>query len=218
MSQIEGMLPLLAGKIIEYSAFGSVGARLGNRHPVHVPHGCFRCAGADEWVVLTARDAVEWRALCETIGRADLGGDPLLMTAEGRRAREDEIEAAITAWTSLHSARDAMLALQARGVPAGAAMTATGLLADPHLLAREFWQVRDRAFVGRCTMLSAPFREGEAPYPIRRPAPTLGQDNAEVFGRLLGWGTAEIANMEARHVIGTEALAAFPKPRTEAAA
>jgi crotonobetainyl-CoA:carnitine CoA-transferase CaiB-like acyl-CoA transferase len=217
MSQIEGMLPLVASKIIEQSAGGAVGPRLGNRHPVHVPHGCFRCAGADTWIVITARNVAEWQALCDTIGRSDLAEDPALVHPTGRRAREDEIEAAITAWTSGLSARDAMNSLQVRGVPAGAALTATELLGDPHLRARAFWQVRDRAFVGQATMLSAPFREGEGPYLIRRAAPTLGQDNAAVFTRLLDWLPAQIREMEARGIIGTEAVPATPRERSDAA-
>ena len=41
LSQVECMLPLVAPWIIEQSIAGHVGPRLGNRHPEHVPHGCF---------------------------------------------------------------------------------------------------------------------------------------------------------------------------------
>ena len=217
MSQIEGLLPLLAGKIIEQSVNGAVGLRLGNRHPTHVPHGCFRCAGEDEWVVIAVTDAAEWRALCDAIGRDDLARDATLATPEARRAREPAIEQAISAWTSLHPAREAMLRLQARRVPAGAALTATEVLRDPHLQAREFWQTRERAFVGSCVMLSAPFRETAGPHPVRRAAPTFGQDNAEVFHRLLGWSEIELAELACRRIIGTEACGDAPRQRSDAA-
>jgi crotonobetainyl-CoA:carnitine CoA-transferase CaiB-like acyl-CoA transferase len=217
MSQVEGLLPLIAGKIIEQSANGAVAPRLGNRHPTHVPHGCFRCAGEDEWVVIAVTDAAEWRALCGAVGRDDLARDVTLATPEGRREREAEIEQAIRAWTALHPAREVMLRLQERRVPAGAALTATEALRDPHLQAREFWQTRERPFVGSCVMLSAPFRESAAPYPIRRASPTLGQDNEDVFHRLLGWSEAELAEFARRRIIGTEAYADAPKQRTVAA-
>ena len=205
MSQIEGMLPLCAGQIIEQSATGRTGARLGNRHPNHVPHGCFRCIGADEWIVLTARDKTEWRDLCAAIGRSDLGDDIALATVEGRRAREVEIETAITEWAASLSAHAAMQVLQTRRVPAGAALSATELLHDPHLQARGFWQERERPFVGPCTMLSAPFREGREAYPIRSVSPTLGQDNVTVFTGILDWTDAHLQDMTARKIIGTEA-------------
>jgi len=217
MSQVEGLLPLIAGKIIEQSVHGAVAPRLGNRHPTHVPHGCFRCAGEDEWVVIAVTDAAEWRALCGAIGRDDLARDVTLATSKGRREREAEIEQAIRAWTALHPAREVMLRLQERRVPAGAALTATEALRDPHLQAREFWQTRERPFVGSCVMLGAPFRESAAPYPIRRASPTLGQDNEDVFHRLLGWSEAELAEFARRRIIGTEAYADAPKQRTVAA-
>jgi len=56
---------------------------------------------------------VAWRALCGVIERPDLATDPALATAEGRRAREDELEAAISAWTKGSSPDEAMEALQA---------------------------------------------------------------------------------------------------------
>ncbi len=52
LSQVECMLPLVAPGLIEQSATGGISARVGNGHPVHVPHGCFRCAGDDAWLVV----------------------------------------------------------------------------------------------------------------------------------------------------------------------
>jgi crotonobetainyl-CoA:carnitine CoA-transferase CaiB-like acyl-CoA transferase len=52
LSQVECILPLVAPWIIEQSITGAVAPRLGNRHPVFVPHGCFGCAGDDGWVVI----------------------------------------------------------------------------------------------------------------------------------------------------------------------
>jgi crotonobetainyl-CoA:carnitine CoA-transferase CaiB-like acyl-CoA transferase len=208
ISQIEGMLPLVAPKIIEQAIYGSVAPRLGNRHPTLVPQGCFRCAGDDQWLVVTVTDATEWRALCRAIGRDDLADDPALATAEGRREQQEKIEQAIGAWAAARSARDAMLLLQERRVPAGAALSATDLLHDPHLQFRKFWQERERPFVGSCLMLSAPFREAAAPYPIRRASPTLGQDNVEVFSKILKWSEATMADLSERRIIGTEAYPA----------
>jgi hypothetical protein len=60
-------------------------------------------------------------------------------------------------------------------------------------------------------MLSAPFRETAAPYAIRRASPTLGQDNVDVFTRLLKWSEATIADLSERRIIGTEAYQTNPK-------
>lgn len=206
LAQVECMFPLVAPWIIAHSATGSAGPRLGNRHPVFVPHGCFPCA-QDAWMAIAVTDDASWQRLCHAIGRDDFGRDHALATAAGRRAREAELEAAIAAWTGERDADAAMQALQAAGVAAGVVRRPTRLYDDPHLQARGFWQETDRAWLGTHSQPSAPFREaGAGPFAVRRPAPTLGEDNIAVLGGLLGLRPSELARLEAAKVIGTEAI------------
>jgi crotonobetainyl-CoA:carnitine CoA-transferase CaiB-like acyl-CoA transferase len=101
-----------------------------------------------------------------------------------------------------------MTALQAVGVAAGVARLPAELDRDPHLVARGFWRRVDRPFIGPHWQSSAAFREGPLPYPLRRVAPTLGQDNDAILRGRLGLTEAEMADLAARDVIGT-----VPKPR-----
>ncbi len=116
LSQVECMLPLVAPSIIEQSSTGKSGPRIGNRHPVHVPHGCFPCIGEDQWITLAVRSDAEWQSLCHIMHRPDLAADPSLASAEGRRAEEDRIEVAIRHWTSTVRPDLAMVTLQAAGI------------------------------------------------------------------------------------------------------
>lgn len=206
LAQVECMFPLVAPWILAQSATGSPGPRLGNRHPTMVPHGCFPCAEAG-WIAVAVADDVAWQGLCRAIRRPDLAGDAALATAAGRRDREAVLEAAIAAWTAGREADAAMLALQAEGVASGALRWPTGLARDPQLRERGFWQGTERAWLGRHDQPSAPFREaGRGPYPVRRPAPTLGEDNAAVLSGLLGLSAARLAELEAGGIIGAEAV------------
>ncbi|SDB59848.1 CaiB/BaiF CoA-transferase family protein [Belnapia rosea] len=206
LAQVECMFPLVAPWILAQSANGSAGPRLGNRHPRMVPHGCFPCSG-EGWIALAVTEDAAWPRLCAVIGREDLAADPALAKARGRRAREAEIEAAIAAWTTEREADAAMAALQSAGIAAGALRWPTGLVRDPHLRARGFWQPVERPWLGHHDQPSAPFREaGGGPYAIRRPAPTLGEDNDAVLGGLLGLPPAERAALAAAGIIGTEAI------------
>jgi crotonobetainyl-CoA:carnitine CoA-transferase CaiB-like acyl-CoA transferase len=204
LSQVECMIPFVAPELIAQSALGHTPGRLGNRHPLHVPHGCFRCRGEDRWVVVAITSDAAWHGCCAVLRRPDLA--PL--TAAQRRAREAELEALLAAWTLSRDADEAMALLQQAGVAAGAVRTPMELDRDPHLLARGFWHRHDRAFIGPHRLSSAPFREGRDPYPIRRVAPTLGQDNEAILRGRLGLGTAELERLAAAGVIGT-----IPKPR-----
>ncbi len=219
LSQVECLFPLVAPWIIEQSINGSVAPRRGNRHPWMAPHGCFRCVGDDAWVVVAVTGDEAWPALARTIGRPDLAADPSLGSAEGRRAREDELETAIEAWTSGRSPDEAMAALQARGVAAGAVRGLRETMqAEPQLTERGFWQKIDRPFLGPHLQSSPVFREEGRAYPIRTPAPTLGQSTREVLTRLLGLSTAELDRLEEARIIGEAPILMSERaPRSAAA-
>jgi len=204
LSQVECMVPFVAAPLIAQSALGRTPPRIGNRHPVHVPHGAFRCAGDDHWLVIAIRSDAEWRALCGVMGRDDLAS----LTTDERRAREDELEAAITAWTRTQIDDDAMKALQALKVPAGVMRVPFDLDHDPHLVARGFWHRLERPFIGLHWQGSPAFREGPLPYPVRHMAPTLGQHNRQVLCDMLGVPESDLPRLAAEGIIGT-----VPNPR-----
>ncbi|HXQ12890.1 MAG TPA: CoA transferase [Caulobacteraceae bacterium] len=218
LSQVECMFPLVAPWLIEQSVTGKVGPRLGARHPQYAPHGIFPCDGDDAWIVVAVTDDDAWAALCDVIERPDLAADPALATAEARRAAEDRLEEAIAAWTRGRSPDEAMEALQARGVAAGAARGFHELvLYEPQLTARGYWQDVPRAHLELTMQPSPAFREDGAAYPIRNPAPTLGQSTREVLSRILGVTAEELDRLETVGVIGeTPIPMAERRPRSSA--
>ena len=205
LSQIECMMQMTAPWMIARSA-GAPLMRYGNQHPDHAPHGIFACAGEEAWIAIAVRDAGEWRALCDVIGRPDLFADPGLATPDGRRAHRETIDDAIANWAKVRTADDAMQRLQARGVAAGAMRRPIDLVTDPHLVARDFWQPVDRAYTGLHPQPSPAVREGAKPYAVRYAAPTLGESNAAVLRSLLRMEDDAINALEKKGVIGAELL------------
>ncbi|WFU62530.1 CaiB/BaiF CoA-transferase family protein [Bradyrhizobium brasilense] len=212
LSQVECMMPFVAPWITMHSIDGMRPLRYGNRHPQHVPHGCFRCAGEDNWIIVAAADAGMWQRLATIIGRPDWAKDPSLNSPEARRAIEADIERGIEAWTLARDADQAMFELQAVRVAAGVARLPIDLLKDPHLSSRAFLQEVNRAFVGLHPQPSMPIRENATPYPIRTAAPTLGQHNAEILSGLLGLSETEIEQLATDHIIGTSMLSEAEPP------
>ncbi len=206
LAQIECMMPFAAPWIVAHSIDGSAPAKYGNRHPDFVPHGCFPCAGSDNWIVVAVSSDAMWPKLCKLLGRTDWAADEALKRALGRRQIEDEIKAAITAWSSTLAPDDAMNALQAAGVASGVARLPIELLADPQLHARGFIQQVDRAFIGRHPQPSMPFRETDRPFEIRSAPPTLGEHNREILAGMLGLSDAEIDQLACDGIIGTEMM------------
>jgi crotonobetainyl-CoA:carnitine CoA-transferase CaiB-like acyl-CoA transferase len=206
LAQIECMMPFAAPWIIAHSIDGKAPVKYGSRHPDFVPHGCFPCAGDDNWIVVAVSSNAMWPKLATLLGRADWASDAKLETAAGRRAIESEIEAAVAAWTAARDPEVAMNALQAAGVASGVARLPIELLNDPQLQARGFIQQVDRAFIGPHPQPSMPFRETEKPFPIRSAPPTLGEHNREILGGMLGLSDAEIDQLTRDGIIGTEML------------
>ncbi|WOH80363.1 CoA transferase [Bradyrhizobium sp. BEA-2-5] len=205
LAQIECMVPFAAPWIIIQSICGT-SKRYGNRHPQFVPHGCFRCLGEDSWITIAATDDNMWQRLATIIGRADWAADVSLSSADARRTIENAIESVIEAWTRTRDADQAMHELQAARIAAGVVRLPIDLLEDRHLKSREFFQEIDRAFIGLHPQPSIPIRESARAHPIRRAAPTLGEQNTEILTELLGLSEVEIAELANAGIIGTRML------------
>jgi crotonobetainyl-CoA:carnitine CoA-transferase CaiB-like acyl-CoA transferase len=83
----------------------------------------------------------------------------------------------------------------------GIVQTPADLAECPQLAARDFYEEVEHPIIGR---IKVPFRlwnMSESPARYRRPAPLLGQDNAEVYGRILGYSEDEIDALEKAGVI-----------------
>ncbi|HXH23593.1 MAG TPA: CoA transferase, partial [Dehalococcoidia bacterium] len=119
MSLNEGAAGFFCEAIMDYTINGVVRRPMGSRSLVNAPQGVYPCSGEDSWLVLTVRDADEWRSLCSVMGREDLALRADLASVEGRRAAHDEIDAAIRAWCADLDHREAARRLQAAGVAAG---------------------------------------------------------------------------------------------------
>ncbi|MFK4529321.1 crotonobetainyl-CoA:carnitine CoA-transferase CaiB-like acyl-CoA transferase [Bradyrhizobium japonicum] len=206
LAQIECMMPFAAPWITVHSIGGMPPPKYGNRHPRFVPHGCFRCAGEDNWIIVAATDNDMWQRLAILIGQRDWATDPSLKSEEARRGIEDIIERRIEAWTVNRGADQAMSELQAANVAAGVARLPIDLLKDRHLRSRAFVQEVERDFIGWHPQPSLPIREGSEPYPIRAAAPTLGQHNREILSGFLGLSDAEIGQLEREGIIGVAML------------
>ncbi|RXG91906.1 CoA transferase [Bradyrhizobium vignae] len=206
LAQIECMMPFVAPWITVHSTDGMPPPKYGSRHPQFVPHGCFRCAGEDNWVMVAATDEAMWQRLAILVGRPDWAADPSLKSEQARRGIEDVIERGIEAWTLTRDADQAMSELQAATVAAGVARLPIDLLTDRHLRSRAFLQEIERPFIGRHPLPSLPIREGSEPYPIRTAAPTLGQHNREILSGLLDLSDNEMAQLSREGIIGTVML------------
>ena len=191
-SMVESLLATMPGPLIEHQLTGSVGGPMGNDDPGMSPHGVYPCEGDDEWVAIAVGSDAEWAALCGVVpgltGRVSAG-------LTDRRRDSAQIDAAITAWTTGRSGRDATVTIQHAGVPAAPSPDSTELLRDPHLQERGFYEPSPDMDGVNLALPGLPWRwpEGEREEPT--PAPALGGDTDRVLAGVLGMSGAEIATL-----------------------
>ncbi len=182
LSQYETGVQFLTPEILDFGANGTIARRNGNRDHVAVPHGSYPCRDG-RWVVISSWDEEEWTRLCRALSHPEWLSDPRLMTAEARRKHEHDLNELIAACTREHDGLPLMMQLQKASVHAAVVNSVADLFSDPQLAAREVWQPLDHAEIGRQRYRMVSYQLSETPGRVRRPAPCLGQDNAEVFSQ-----------------------------------
>ncbi|OKX87060.1 CaiB/BaiF CoA transferase family protein [Corynebacterium glutamicum] len=198
----EGVFSLLESLVPEYDAYGMVRQRSGGKLPGVVPMGAYPCTD-DLEIVIGGNASSVFKRLMRVIGRVDLAEDESLNTAEGRQAREEELNDLITAWTRSVSLKDAQAALDEAGVPAGPVYDAPSIAEDPHYQAR-----------GMVEEHLVEVETGEAPRPVRFPGvvphipgasgktrwlgPELGAHTVEVLRDVAGFSEEQAHELAAR--------------------
>lgn len=200
LAMIEGEFQILGDAYIDYAMNGRERFRSGNDHNWMAPHGVFRCRGEDAWVAIAVEDDAQWRALCTLIHRPDLAADPRFATAGERHANRRLLDAPITVWTAERTQHEAQQALQAAGVPAGAAMNAFELLYDPHVRARHGFEYVTVPNVGPTPYPRVAFLLSRTPVPIAAPAPAFAEANNYALHDLLGMAPGMITALEERRI------------------
>lgn len=195
---------MVADRILDWEANKRLGQRIGNRHPRLAPQGCYRCAGDDDWCVVSVHDDEEWVALCRAIGCPELAGR--FPSNEARRQNHDEIDTIISAWTAGLGKFAAMDTLQAAGVRAAAVFDARDMHLDRHAKARGLVEPvsfpADR-HVGKRMIFGRPWKLSKLPLHVRGPGPRLGEHNREVLQDILGYDEARYQQLEETGVISS---------------
>ena len=206
-TMVEGALNAAAEQVIEFTAYGNLLEREGNRSPAAAPQGLYACAGsepgAERWLALSVASDPQWEALVALLGRPAWATKPELASHAGRRAAHDAVDRELSAWIAERDRETLVAELLERGVPAAPVVDPRIVGDDPQLRHRHFFEPVEHPVVGRQSTPSLPFRYASVDSWIRFSAPTLGQHNREVLRDLGGYDDAEIDALEAEGVIGT---------------
>jgi len=202
VAQQEAVVNLLRIHLRESYTTGKPAPRQGNRSAAAAPSNIYRCrpGGSNDYVFVHCATAEMWKSLVTILGRPELADDPRYADRRDRVQFIDEIDAMIETWTEKHTKHEALEILAGAGIPCGAVLDSNEVLADPHMKARGMITELEHPRRGKYPMPANPVRMSASPTEVVR-APLLGEHNAEIYGRLLGYGDKDLEQLRKDGVI-----------------
>jgi crotonobetainyl-CoA:carnitine CoA-transferase CaiB-like acyl-CoA transferase len=202
VAQRENLIGAIGEFVLAYAMNGREPERRGNRHSSMAPHGCYPCAGEDQWLTIACEDDSHFAALCAVMVRPELAHDTRFADVVSRFRNQEELDALIAEWTRTQGKATAADALQAAGVPASPVLTVPDVFADDHLRTRGFFEPVSHPVAGEWEMEGTPWRMSETPGHVRVPPPAFAEHNHYVLRELLGLSAEEVAALYAEGVTG----------------
>ena len=203
-SMVDAALNIAAEQVIEYSAYGTLLGRDGNRGPAAAPQNIYRSNEIDEfgrddsWVAVAVQTDEQWHALCGVLDESRWAG----WDHGERRGRHAEIDERLATWCRARSGDEIVETLWPAGVPVAKVM-------QPHRQT-ELEQLRHRRFFEQVGHpVNKPAAHSTLPVNLvngpssfhRSAAPLLGEHNAELLGEL-GLSADRIAELAEAGDIG----------------
>ena len=178
---LDAQVAMLGYQALNHLVSGQEGRRLGNAHPNIVPYDVFPVA--DGHVIVAAGNDGQFRRLCGGRGAPARAARPDYRSSKGRVAHREALTGELHGLTRGFRRDDLLARLDAAGVPAGPINTLSQVFADPQVRARglERHLPNPLAAAGSTPGVRSAIMIDGVPQASARPAPALGQHEAEIL-------------------------------------
>jgi crotonobetainyl-CoA:carnitine CoA-transferase CaiB-like acyl-CoA transferase len=122
--------------------------------------------------------------LFQVIGRADMNNDPKFRTNEARVENRLEVDKIVGDWIGSRTLDECMEVFDRESVTVAPVYDIEQIMNDPHFREREIIVDLPDTEMGTVAMHNITPRLSSTPGGFTRPAPALGQHNAEVLARI----------------------------------
>ena len=156
--------------------------RVGNRHPLSTPFGCFKAA--DGLYALCVLNERHFAKLSSLIGHPGLELDPRFNSDSARTSNEPVLKALIENWSATLKAEEAVRILTDAGLTAAPIRSFGEAANSAQAQARKVVQPLEHGKLGTVVTVPQPaWFDGEKPA-AQRAAPALGADKEAILGGL----------------------------------
>lgn len=178
VSLFEPLFSIMGADPTAYAARGRLRSR-GDGAGVSSVRGTFRTSD-EQWVSISAATSETAARFFAAVGRKDLLGDPRFATHEARVDHRGELNEVLAGEFGRFTRAEILALAREHRLTIGPVLDMVDALADEHYRERETIVEMEDGVV----LQNAVPRLSSTPAVIRRPAPALGEHNAEVYGEL----------------------------------
>lgn len=183
-----------------YQATGRIPQRIGNRYESTYPYDSFPAKDGD--VIIAAGNNKLFAILCEIMGQAELKNDPRFIDVKNRVTNHDDLFKIVSNWSKEHTVDEIDKKLNDAGCPASIVNTIDRLVVDKQIAgAREMFPEIDQPGIGKLQITACPQKLTRTKSYPRKPAPLLGEDNIDIYGKMLGFDENRINELKEKGII-----------------
>jgi len=200
---------LAAGPLQEYSqhgegiAFRDATPRAGNDSGGGQPGRILKCKGwennPDSYTYFITQAAV-WGSVCDVIGKPEWKEDENFATPPARLSRQDEVFAAVEAWTMTKTKFEVMEICNPLNIPVGPILSMKEIAEEPSLRKTGTIVEVDHPERGKYLTVGCPIKLSDSEVLVER-SPLLGEHSDEILTSVLGYSTDEVAALRESKVI-----------------
>jgi CoA:oxalate CoA-transferase len=174
IAMYDALFSMLTTSHAQHFYGGVLPGRVGNRHPLSTPFGCFRTS--DGQVVIAVLNGGQFQRLAGLIGKPEIAADPRFASDSSRTEHEPALRALIEAWSTRLTTEEAVAALAAEGLPTAPIWDIAQAADNEHAAMRGLVSTLAHPVLGRTPIVGQPVRFDGAKPVATTAAPNLGGD------------------------------------------
>lgn len=183
-----------------YQATGRIPQRIGNRYESTYPYDSFPANDGD--VIIAAGNNKLFSILCEIMEQPELKNDSRFLDVKSRVANHDDLFEIVSTWTKKYSVEEIDKKLNDAGCPASIVNTIDRLVVDRQIAgAREMFPEIEQPGIGKLQITACPQKLTRTKSYPRKAAPLLGEDNIDIYEKLLGFDENKIKELKEKGII-----------------